>query len=88
MGSPAGVDDVLDADRVAAYGYFEPKAVAGLVRRARRGQATGFRENQAIVAVLSTQLWHQQFLEGSAPAPLPAEGADVLMNDATVLADR
>lgn len=87
-GSPVWVDDVLDADRVAAYGYFEPKAVAGLVRRARRGQATGFRENQAIVAVLSTQLWHQQFLEGSLPEPLPADGADVLMNDATVLADR
>jgi len=40
------------------------------------------------VAVLSTQLWHQQFLEGSLPEPLPADGADVLMNDATVLADR
>jgi asparagine synthase (glutamine-hydrolysing) len=87
-GAPPWVDEVLDPERVRALGYFEPAAVEGLMRRARRGQATGFRENQAIVAVLSTHLWHQRFFEGSAPAALPADGADVVMNDATVLADR
>ena len=82
-GAPDWVEDVLSAERVREYGYFEPAAVDGLARRARRGQATGFRENQAIVAVLSTQLWHEQFLRGTAPRALPASGADVVMHEPT-----
>jgi asparagine synthase (glutamine-hydrolysing) len=87
-GAPAWVDEVLDVACTRDYGYFEPSAVEGLVRRARRGQATGFRENQAIVAVLSTHLWHERFLDRSSPAPLSVEGADVVMDDAVLLADR
>jgi asparagine synthase (glutamine-hydrolysing) len=86
--APTWVEEMLDVARTRAYGYFEPTAVEGLVRRARRGQATGFRENQAIVAVLSTHLWHVQFLDRSLPAPLSVEGADVVMDDAVLLADR
>ena len=33
--------------------------VAGLVRRCRAGRATGFRENMALMGVLSTQVWHE-----------------------------
>lgn len=80
-GAPAWVEEALSASRVREYGYFEPAAVDGLARRARRGQATGFRENQAIVAVLSTQLWHEQFLRGALPEALPAEGADIVMHE-------
>lgn len=80
-GAPEWVEDVLSADRVREYGYFEPAAVDGLARRARRGQATGFRENQAMVAVLSTQLWHQQFMRGVASTALPASGADIVMRE-------
>jgi len=80
-GAPAWVEEALSAERVRDYGYFEPAAVDGLARRARRGQATGFRENQAIVAVLSTQLWHEQFLRGALPEALPAEGADIVMHE-------
>lgn len=80
-GAPAWVEEALSAERVRDYGYFEPAAVDGLTRRARRGQATGFRENQAIVAVLSTQLWHEQFLRGALPEALPAEGADIVMHE-------
>jgi len=55
-----------------------------LVRRCRAGKATGARENQALVAVLSTQLWHHQFLDGRAARarscpPLSLEGADVAL---------
>lgn len=83
--APAWVDEVLDADRVRALGYFEPAAVEGLRRRAKRGQATGFRENQAIVAILSTHLWHEQSIGAAVPEALSAEGADVVMDDATSL---
>jgi hypothetical protein len=33
------------------------------VRRCRTGQATGVREGQALVAILSTQLWQREFLQ-------------------------
>ena len=41
--------------------------------------STGFRENQAIVAILSTHAWHSAFVGAVAPAPLSAAGADVLL---------
>ena len=85
-GAPAWVAEMLDPERTRALGYFEPAAVDGLVRRARRGAATGFRENQAIVAILSTHLWHERFLHRSLPAPLPAERADVVMHDGATAA--
>jgi asparagine synthase (glutamine-hydrolysing) len=79
---PAYVDAMLGDEAIRRTGLFETRAVAGLVRRCRAGQATGFRENQALVAVLSTQLWHHLFFERhDAPAPLPLEGADVVLRE-------
>jgi len=40
------------------------------VRRCRAGRAEGFRESQALVAILSTELWHREFL--GAPEPVRA----------------
>jgi asparagine synthase (glutamine-hydrolysing) len=63
---------------------FSPASVDGLVRRCRAGLATGFHENQAIVAVLSTQLWHHQFVERiGTPTPLPVRGASVMLTEST-----
>ena len=78
------VRDVLDAGNVARSGLFEPAAVAGLVRRCRTGAATGFRESQALVAVLSTELWYRQFIsEHARPAAQPAP-----LNDRATAASR
>jgi asparagine synthase (glutamine-hydrolysing) len=67
------VQDVLDEVSSGRSGLFEPAAVAGLVRRCRTGAATGFRESQALVAVLSTELWYRQFIsERAQPAAQPA----------------
>jgi asparagine synthase (glutamine-hydrolysing) len=83
--APEYVTSLLGADAVRDAGIFEPAAVAGLVRRCNAGLATGFRENQALVAVLSTQLWFQSFMRASqVTAPLPLEGADVFMTEATM----
>ena len=76
------VRDVLDEDNLARTGLFEPAAVAGLVRRCRAGTATGFRESQALVAILSTELWYRQFISERArhaarPAPLETRAAAV-----------
>ncbi len=63
---PEYVDALLDSASLARTGIFDPRAVAGLVRRCRAGRAEGFRESQALVAILSTELWHREFL--GAPA--------------------
>jgi asparagine synthase (glutamine-hydrolysing) len=75
-------DDLLGTDALARFGLFEPAAVEGLVRRCRGGRATGFLENQALVAVLSAQIWYQQFFVNAAPSEtLSLEGADVLLGE-------
>ncbi len=79
---PGYVREAFEARSLRDTGLFEPAAVAGLVRRAEAGQATGFRESQALVAILSTQLWHQQFLETPVVAhPLTLGRADVALQD-------
>ena len=80
--APEYVDELLDQRSVARTGLFEPAAVAGLVRRCRAGTPLGFRESQALVAILSTELWYRQFItnaeRGSTPpAPLTDRAAAV-----------
>jgi asparagine synthase (glutamine-hydrolysing) len=60
-GAPEYVREHLAEDRVRAAGFFDTRAVAGLMRRADAGKAVGFRENQAFVGILSAQLWHEHF---------------------------
>ncbi len=79
--SPEYVRDLLDPETVSRGGVFDAQAVAGLVRRCRSGVASGVREGQALVAVLSTALWQQQFLQappvqrmaGAFPIPVTAQ---------------
>jgi asparagine synthase (glutamine-hydrolysing) len=76
-------DRLLAPEALEAFGWFDPAAVGGLVRRCLAGRATGFLENQALVGILSTQLWHQEFFTNrQKAAPLPPEGADVLLGSA------
>jgi len=82
--APEWVGDHLTSDALRRVGAFSPTSVDGLVRRCRAGLATGFRENQAMVGVLSTQLWHHQFVERAVfPQPLPVRGASVLLTETT-----
>jgi len=60
---PAYVAELLDESALKRGGIFDPAAARGLVRRCRTGQASGVREGQALVAILSTQLWQREFLE-------------------------
>lgn len=82
-GAPSYIADVLSSEAIRAVGIWSPAAVEGLVRRCRSGNAISIRENQALLAVLSTQLWHEQFVTapGSFPA-LDVDRADVMMHEA------
>ena len=62
---PEYLEALLDPASLSRTGIFNPQAVAGLVRRCRGGRVAGFRESQALVAIVSTELWHREFL--SAP---------------------
>jgi asparagine synthase (glutamine-hydrolysing) len=62
-GSPDWLDDVLSPSALLAAGVFEPSQIAGLVEKARqRSGRFGNTDNMRVLAVLSTQLIHQQFL--------------------------
>jgi len=79
---PAYVEEMLSDSEVRRVGLFDSRAVSGLVRRCIAGRATGFRENQALVAILSTQLWHHRFFDrGSPVVALSLGGADVVLQE-------
>jgi len=57
------VDELLTPEKIADYGYFDPKKVSMLAKKARRGGVTSTKDNQAFIGVLSTQIWHYHFIE-------------------------
>ena len=84
--APPYVAEMLDSATVRDRGYFNPAAVEGLVRRCRSGRSLGFRENQALVAVLSTHVWDQEFIrQRPAVKALDIAGADVVMREPTAI---
>jgi asparagine synthase (glutamine-hydrolysing) len=60
-GSPDWIEERLSAMALRESGIFDEHRVAGLVRRCRAGRATGPREGMALVGVVSTQVWHEDF---------------------------
>lgn len=72
---PDYVEGCLSTTELAANGWFDPRAVDKLVRKCRTQAHAGFRDNMAFVGVLSTQLWHREFVSGATSSPssdLPA----------------
>jgi asparagine synthase (glutamine-hydrolysing) len=60
---PDYVNQLLGRECLASYGYFDPDKVGRLVAKLQRARVHAARDNMAFVGVLSTQLWHQQFVE-------------------------
>jgi asparagine synthase (glutamine-hydrolysing) len=84
-GAPEYVRALLAPDAIRSTGMFDAQTVAGLVRRCESGRATGASESQALVAVLSTQLWHQAFMADSRGVAVP-QGADLVLREREVVA--
>ena len=69
-GKAAGyAEELLSEKKVAEYGYFNPGPVAMLVNKCKKGGAIGFKDNMALVGILSTQILHRQFVEDFTGAP-------------------
>jgi asparagine synthase (glutamine-hydrolysing) len=78
------VADVLSPAAIARAGIFEPKSVGTLLDRCRSGRPINIREEQGFVAVLTTQLFHRQFMElQQAVEPLDPANADVVLTDSS-----
>lgn len=60
---PAYVDDLLSEEKLNNYGYFDTQKVGFLLKKARRGGSIAYKDNMALVGVLSTQLCHYFFIE-------------------------
>lgn len=63
--APSYVAEMLSPRAVAATGLFNPQAVDALYAKCLRQGSAGFRDNTALIGILSTQLWHQSFSEKS-----------------------
>lgn len=57
------VEELLSEERISEYGYFNPKPVKLLVNKCRKDAIVGFKDNMAVVGILSTQLLHQRFIK-------------------------
>ena len=57
-------ESLLSEETLRSYGYFDAKRVGMLVKKALRGGAIGYKDNQAVVGILTTQLWHHLFVQG------------------------
>lgn len=69
----AYVEASLSASAVGGAGYFNPRAVEKLRQKCTSSANPGFRDNAAFVGILSTQLWHESFVQRSrAPSSLNA----------------
>ena len=60
--SPEYVMELLSARNLSETGYFDPKNTELLVRKCRGGNVPGFKDNMAVVFILSTLLLHDLFI--------------------------
>ncbi|MGZ4993707.1 MAG: asparagine synthase (glutamine-hydrolyzing) [Methylobacter sp.] len=60
---PDYVDDLLSEEKLKRYGYFDAQKVGFLLKKASRGSSIAYKDNMALVGVLSTQLCHYFFIE-------------------------
>ncbi|MCY6381752.1 asparagine synthase (glutamine-hydrolyzing) [Hoeflea prorocentri] len=62
--APAYVDEQLGPEAIEKNGYFDAGAVGKLLAKCRKRPSVGTRDNMALVGIVSTQLWHKEFVDG------------------------
>ncbi len=65
--TPDYVEELLSERCISEFGYFKPHSVSLLVKKCKRGGAVGFKDNMALVGILSTQLIHSLFIKEFRP---------------------
>jgi len=78
-GTPTYVEELLSEDSLSRAGYFDPRNVTrwrSEVRNLRRGSLLRTSIEMCLVGVVSTQLWHHTFIDGSL-ASLPSQAGQI-----------
>jgi len=57
------VKELLDKSAINAGGAFDAAKVFRLVKKIEKGRAIGYKDNMALVGILSTQIWHHHFIK-------------------------
>jgi asparagine synthase (glutamine-hydrolysing) len=80
--TPDLIKEMLAPEAIRQFGYFEEKAVSGLIKKLSRAQGTpSARDDMALVAVVSTQLLHQHFIGPSTHvSQLPGKQNHIRLN--------
>ena len=78
--APGWVAELLSPAALSAVGLFDSRRVAKLVQRTTEGRARGVREGMALVAVLTTQLWHRELIDRSGPEPVETAAPHVRLD--------
>jgi asparagine synthase (glutamine-hydrolysing) len=61
--APEYVRELTRPETLKRYGYFDPSKVSRLLAKLRRSNTLAPRDNMAFLGILSTQLWHHEFME-------------------------
>ncbi|HEX8949930.1 MAG TPA: asparagine synthase (glutamine-hydrolyzing) [Dissulfurispiraceae bacterium] len=61
------VEELLSEGHLHSTGYFDPAAVSLLVKKSRGSPFLGFKDNMAVVGILSTLLLHHLFIDNFHP---------------------
>lgn len=64
LASASFMESVLSKRSIERGGYFDAKKVEMLWRKAQAGRLHAMRDQMALVGIVSTQIWHEQFIEG------------------------
>jgi asparagine synthase (glutamine-hydrolysing) len=59
------VEELLQPRRLQEDGIFRPPAVAWLLEKIRNGRPLSTKDNMALVGIIATQLWMDQFIRNS-----------------------
>jgi asparagine synthase (glutamine-hydrolysing) len=57
------VEELLSEQHLKRSGYFNPKLVAQLIKKCKQNQIVGFKDNMALVGIVSTMLVHYLFID-------------------------
>jgi len=57
------VNELMGADLIKRYNYFDAMKVKLLLKKIEAGKAIGYKDNMAFMAILSTQCLHKLFIE-------------------------
>lgn len=60
---PDYVHELLSKDCLTRYGYFDSRKVELLMAKIKAGHVIGFKDNMAFIGILSTQVWHNLYIE-------------------------